>query len=71
MNDQQREAQRRLRVIKHAENLGNVRKTCRYFGLSRSTFYRWKSAYKKEGELGLTNKSTALDHCDFYTQQIT
>jgi len=62
MNDQQREVQRRLRVIKHAENLGNVRKTCRYFGLSRSTFYRWKSAYKKEGELGLTNKSTAPKH---------
>ncbi len=33
--------------------------TCRYFGLSRSTFYRWKTKYDKYGESGLGNKSTA------------
>ena len=29
--------------------------TCRYFGLSRSTFYRWKTKYDKYGESGLGN----------------
>ena len=33
--------------------------TCRYFGLSRSTFYRWKKEYDKCGEAGLAKKSTA------------
>jgi transposase len=33
--------------------------TCRYFGLSRSTFYRWKTKYDKQGESELGNKSTA------------
>ena len=63
MNDQQREIQRRLRVIKYAEKLGNVRKTCRYFGIPRSTFYRWKRAYDECGESGLANKSTAHPTC--------
>ena len=39
MNVQQREIQRRLRVIKHAEKLGNVQRTCHYFGIARSTFF--------------------------------
>jgi transposase len=62
MNDQQREIQRRLHVIKYAEKLGNVRKACRYFGIARSTFYRWKRAYEKYGESGLANQSTAPHH---------
>ncbi len=38
MNDHYREIQRRLRVLRHAEETGNVRQTCRYFGLARSSF---------------------------------
>ncbi|MBQ74712.1 MAG: IS481 family transposase [Gammaproteobacteria bacterium] len=53
---------RRLRVLKHAENSGSIARTCRYFGLPRSTFYRWKNRYKQEGEAGLVNKSTASKH---------
>lgn len=40
MGPNQREIKRRLRVLKHAEKIGNVHMTCRYFGLARSTFYR-------------------------------
>ena len=59
MGPKEREIIRRLRVLEHAEKIGNVRMTCRYFGLSRSTFYRWKTKYDKYGESGLGNKSTA------------
>ena len=42
MNEEQRLVQKRLRVLEHAKKTGNVRKTCRYFGIGRSSFYRWK-----------------------------
>ena len=58
MNDQDREIQRRLRVLRHAEETGNVRQTCRYFGLARPSFYRWKVAYYQNGEAGLNKKLT-------------
>jgi len=56
MNEEQRLVQKRLRVLEHAQKTGNVRKTCRYFGIARSSFYRWKSAFDREGESGLVNK---------------
>ena len=63
MNDQEREIQRRLRVFRHAELCGNIHQTCRYFGLARSTFYRWKVEYDKFGDAGLIRKPpTARDH---------
>ena len=35
--------QRRLGVLAHAVLGNNVTETCRVFGISRSTFYRWRS----------------------------
>jgi len=51
----QREITHKLRVFAHAEQSGNVAFTCRYFGISRDTFYRWKNNYKQKGEAGLIN----------------
>jgi transposase-like protein len=34
----------------------NVAQTCRHFGLSRKTFYKWKARHRAHGEAGL------LDH---------
>jgi hypothetical protein len=34
MNSDQREIQRKLRVLEHVDKIGDVRKTCRRFGLS-------------------------------------
>jgi hypothetical protein len=31
-----REIQRRLRILKHAEETGHVGRTCRYFGIGRA-----------------------------------
>ena len=55
MTSDQREIRRKLRILEHAEKLGDVSKTCRYFGIARASFYRWRAAYQKRGEGGLIN----------------
>lgn len=56
MNKDQRDIKRKLRILQHATQVGSVVKTCRYFGIGRSTFYKWRDAYKKHGDAGLINK---------------
>jgi IS30 family transposase len=56
MNKAQRDIQRKLRVFNHAKKIGNIRKTCRYFGIPRSLYYVWKASYEQFGEEGLINK---------------
>lgn len=46
---------RKLRVLNHAKETKHVTNTCRYFGISRETFYKWKRAYESKGEPGLIN----------------
>jgi transposase InsO family protein len=56
MNQKQKhDIKRKMAVIKHAEITTNVSKTCRYFGISRQTFYNWRNAYNIKGETGLIN----------------
>jgi len=55
MNNDQRDIHRKLRILQYAEKIGHVAKACRYFGIGRSSFYRWRKAYKKHGETGLIN----------------
>lgn len=45
----------KTRVLDHAEQSGNVSYTCRYFGISRDTFYRWKRQFKTGGAEALIN----------------
>ena len=45
----------KLKILAYADNIGNVTKTCRYWGISRDTFYRWKRDYKSHGKQGLIN----------------
>ena len=56
MSKAKQDIRRKLRVLNHAKKIGNIRKTCRYFGVSRAIFYRWKDAYGQFGEEGLINK---------------
>ena len=49
--DDQREIQRKLRVLQHAERTGHVVKTCRYFGIARDSSYRWERANERDGGL--------------------
>lgn len=50
-----RDISRKLRVLNHAKESGNVSQTCRYFGISRETFYQWKKVYQRDGERALIN----------------
>jgi transposase-like protein len=50
MTNQERDVQRKLKVLRHAEQTGNIAKTCRYFGIGRASFYRWKTEYQQRGE---------------------
>lgn len=39
--EDEREVQRKLRILQHAEKIGQVAKTCRYFGIGRASFYNF------------------------------
>ena len=56
---QQRKIRHRLAVLRHAEEVsGNVAATCRYYGISRPTFYKWLRRYEELGEDGLRDRSS-------------
>jgi transposase InsO family protein len=55
MTQAQRDINRKLRVLSYAQQIGNVSKACRYFGVGRQSFYEWKKAYADKGEAGLIN----------------
>ncbi len=46
---------RKKRVFAYAEEVGNIAKACRYFGISRETFYDWKKRQALQGDAGLVN----------------
>ena len=49
----------RLAVLRHAEEVTrNVSLTCRYYGITRTCFYRWKRRYAQLGEPGLRDRSS-------------
>src|SRR5512133_3094838 len=48
----------RLAVLRHAEEVtGNVAMTCRYYGITRQSFYTWKRRYEEDGPGGLRPRS--------------
>src|SRR5438093_2915458 len=52
--EQERKARARLRVLHHYEQVTRkVSRTCRFFGISRTLFYRWRDRYRQEGLPGL------------------
>jgi len=53
MTSERREIQRKLRILEHAEKIGDVSMTCRYFGIGRASFYRWRKAFSDECDTGL------------------
>jgi transposase-like protein len=61
--DQQRLVNHRMAVIRHAEEVtGNVSQTCRYYGITRQTFYVWLRRYGEKGLEGLRDKSRRPHH---------
>ncbi len=57
MDVEQQEIRRKRRILEHARQSGIIQKTCRYFSVSRSTFYLWKKAYESDGEQALSRLS--------------
>ena len=46
---------RKLRVLNYGKQIGNISETCRYFGISRETYYKLKPDYEQKGETALIN----------------
>ncbi len=47
----------RLKILNWADGEPRqVSRTCRYFGISRTAFYRWKRRYEEHGEAGLADR---------------
>jgi transposase InsO family protein len=50
----------RLKILNWAKDEPRqVARTCRYFGISRTAFYRWKRRYDEYGTAGLADRSRA------------
>jgi len=53
-----RSASRRLAIIRHAREVsGNVSLTCRYYGITRQSYYVWLRRYVEKGVPGLEDRS--------------
>ena len=60
MKQAERDIRRKLAVLAHAEGSGNVSRTCRYFGISRETFYVWRRQYAEGGRGALINRKPGI-----------
>jgi len=48
----------RLAVLRHAEEVsGNVSRPCRYYGITRQSFYKWRRRYETLSEAGLEDRN--------------
>jgi transposase len=66
--EQQRRVRHRLSVLRHVDEVsGNVAATCRYYGISRPTFYKWLRQYEEYGEEGLRDRSSRPKTCPHQT----
>ena len=53
--------QQRVRVLAHSRESGNVAATCRTFGISRKTFYKWRDVAEQYGIEALWPKKRRPD----------
>jgi transposase-like protein len=52
-----RNAARRLAIIRHAQAVTrNVARTCRYYGVTRESYYKWLRRYEELGVDGLRDR---------------
>ncbi len=70
--ERQRLVNWRMKIIRHAaETTQNVSKPCRYFGISRKTFYKWLSRYEAHGETSLCDRPRRPKKCPHETPKET
>ena len=58
-SEQRRLTNWRLKLLQAAVSAGNVARTCRHFGISRKTFYKWRQRYHEHGDTGLADRARA------------
>lgn len=51
--DEYLKLRKKLYVLDYARGIGNNRKAYEWYGVKKTTFYKWKKAYDKHGEDGL------------------
>ena len=47
---EKRDIKRKLNVINYAKKISNVKKACRYYGISKAAYYIWIERYRQFGE---------------------
>lgn len=62
---------RKLKVLNYAKEIKNITIACRYYGISRETFYKWKKAYETKGEPGLINSKPCPENPKLRTPKAT
>lgn len=55
-------ARQRIKWFDYYRKCGNISQTCRYYGISRKTFYKWKRRYLKYHLPSLENNSRRPKH---------
>ena len=60
--EQRRLTNWRLKLLQAAGHAGNVARTCRHFGISRKTFYKWRRRHAEHGDAGLADRARAPHH---------
>lgn len=55
-NEQIRLTHWRSKVLQRAADSGCVARTCRHFGISRKTYYKWRKRFAEHGAAGLCNR---------------
>ena len=60
----------RLKILQHAgEEARQIARTCRHFGISRQTFYKWKRRFAEHGDAGLGDRPRRPHRCPHATPQ--
>ena len=59
LKDLSREAKLRIKWFDYYLKTGNAAQTCKYFGISRKTFYKWKKRYDPMNLVSLEDKDRA------------
>jgi transposase InsO family protein len=58
----------RSKILQHASaEPRTVSQTCRYFGISRKTYYKWRTRFTAHGAAGLCDRPRAPHHCPHAT----
>ncbi len=71
LNSNERIIKHKVELLNLAEELGNVSQACKIMGMSRDTFYRYKTAVEKGGVTALLEKPRRRPNLKSRTDEAT